>query len=92
MAARLVKTIALAVAFSWHTAVVLGGITVQVPGLTVPASSASNKQKVVDVFTTSWDAYKFVLLVDDATHLTSVLQGVCVWARRSDSCQHELRR
>ncbi|OCH87232.1 glycoside hydrolase family 47 protein [Obba rivulosa] len=58
MALRLVRTLALAAACSWNVVAAAPGVTVQLPGLVVPPSEASNKQKVVDVFVTSWNAYK----------------------------------
>lgn len=34
---------------------------VQAPGLQLPASAAANRQAVKDIFTTSYQAYKFVV-------------------------------
>lgn len=59
MVGRRFGALALALACSWDIRGVLGG-AVQAPVLVLPPEAATYRQHTVDVFQTSWNAYKCV--------------------------------
>ncbi|KAF7314674.1 alpha-1,2-Mannosidase [Mycena kentingensis (nom. inval.)] len=54
---------------------VLAGVTVQVPGLTVPAEYAGQRDAAQTIFTKSWDAYKQFAFGHDELHPVSKGSG-----------------